>query len=289
MLGTSAAIAVLEVSDLKIRILAAVVLLPLLLIILILLPPLFTGILLSVMCAIAAYELLWGTKLVRNPRLVAYTVIAAAVTGIWCSFGSPYGWGLAGGLAFCCLLWGEMLLAKTKLHFEKVLVCVAGGLLIPYLLCAIVRIRNMELGAVYVLLPFVLSFISDSGAYFAGMFLGKHKLAPNISPKKTVEGLFGGVAAAILGVILYGLVLSFGFDRRVNYLICIVYGILGSLASVLGDLTFSVIKRQSGIKDYGNLIPGHGGVLDRFDSMTVVAPLTEVLLILLPIAEKING
>lgn len=273
----------------KIRILAAAVLLPLLLIVLIALPPVFTGILLAAMCAVAAFELLWGTKLVRHPRLVAYTVIAAAITGIWCCCGSPYSWGLAGGLAFCCLLWGEMLIAKAKLPFEKVLVCVAGGLLIPYLLCAIVRIRYMELGAVYVLMPFALAFLSDSGAYFAGMYLGKHKLAPTISPKKTVEGLFGGIAGAILGMILYGLVLSLGFDQRVNYLIAIVYGVLGSLASVLGDLTFSVIKRQAGIKDYGNLIPGHGGILDRFDSMTVVAPLTEVLLILLPIAEKING
>ena len=273
----------------KTRVIAAAVLLPLLLIILIALPPVFTGILLALMCAVAAFELLWGAKLVKHPRLIAYTIIAAATTGMWCYFGNPYGFGLAGGLLFCCLLWGEMLIAKTKLRFEKVLVCIAGGLLIPYLLSAIVRIRNMELGAVYVLLPFLLSFISDSGAYFTGMFLGKHKLAPTISPKKTVEGFFGGVAAAIFGMMVFGLVISLGFGYRVNYLIAIFYGVLGSLASVLGDLTFSVIKRQSGIKDYGNLIPGHGGVLDRFDSMTIVAPLTEALLIILPFAEKING
>ena len=141
----------------KTRVIAAAVLLPLLLIILIALPPVFTGILLALMCAVAAFELLWGAKLVKHPRLVAYTIIAAATTGMWCYFGNPYGFGLAGGLLFCCLLWGEMLIAKTKLRFEKVLVCIAGGLLIPSLLSAIVRIRNMELGAVYVLLPFLLS------------------------------------------------------------------------------------------------------------------------------------
>lgn len=273
----------------KTRIIAAAVLLPMLLIILIALPPVCTGVLVAAMSAVAAYELLWGAKLVKHPRLIAYTAIAAATTAMWCYFGSPYGFGLAGGLVFCCLLWGEMLLAKTKLRFEKVLVCIAGGLLIPYLLSAIVRIRNMELGAVYVLMPFALAFLSDSGAYFAGMYLGKHKLAPTISPKKTVEGLFGGIAGAILGMMIFGLVLSLGFHQRVNFLIAIAYGILGSLASVLGDLTFSVIKRQAGIKDYGSLIPGHGGILDRFDSMTIVAPLTEAMLIIIPIAEKING
>ena len=273
----------------KTRVIAAAVLLPLLLIVLIALPPIVAGILLALACAIGAYELLWGTKLVKHLRLIAYTMAAAAVTGIWCYLGCPYGFGLAASLVFCCLLWGEMLISKAKLRFEKVLVCIAGGMLIPFMLGAIIRIRNMELGAFYVLLPFLLSFISDSGAYFAGIYLGKHKLAPSISPKKTVEGLFGGIAAAIFGMMIFGLVLSLGFDYKVNYVIAIVYGILGSLASVLGDLTFSVIKRQAGIKDYGNLIPGHGGILDRLDSMTIVAPLTEALLIILPFAEKFNG
>ena len=273
----------------KTRILAAVVLLPLLLIVLIALPPIVTAIMLAGMCAVAAFELLWGARLVKNPRLIAYTMVAAAINAFWCHGGSSYGWGLLGSLLFCCLLWGEMLAAKGKLRFEKVLVCIAGGMLIPYLLNAIVRIRNMEYGSIYVLMPFALAFLSDSGAYFAGMYLGKHKLAPTISPKKTVEGVFGGIAGAILGMMIFGLVLSLGFHLRVNFLLCIVYGILGSLASVLGDLTFSVIKRQAGIKDYGNLIPGHGGILDRFDSMTIVAPLTETLLVLLPIAEKFHG
>ncbi len=273
----------------KTRVIAAAVLLPLLLVVLIALPPVVAGILLAFACAVAAYELLWGAKLVKHPRLIVYTMLAAVATGLWCYFRCPYGWGLAGSLVFCGLLLGEMLLAKTKLRFEKVLICIAGGMLIPYLLGAIIRIRNMELGAVYVLLPFLISFISDSGAYFVGIFFGKHKLAPSISPKKTVEGLFGGVAAAIFGMMIFGLVLSLGFGQKVNYVIAIVYGVLGSLASVLGDLTFSVIKRQAGIKDYGNLIPGHGGILDRFDSMTIVAPLTEALLIILPIAENFHG
>ena len=273
----------------KTRILAAVVLIPVLLIILFVLPSWGTGALFAIMCAIGAFELLWGTKLVRHPRLILYSVITAALVSLWCTFGSSHVWGVAGAFVFCCLLFGEMLLSKAKLHFEKILVCVAGGLLIPYLLCSIVRIRNMELGAYYILIPFAMAFLSDSGAYFVGVFYGKHPLAPTISPKKTVEGFFGGIAGGVLGLMIYGLVLSVGFGLKVNFLYAVIYGVLGALASVLGDLAFSVIKRQTGIKDYGNLIPGHGGILDRFDSMTVVGPLAEILLILLPFAENFHG
>ena len=128
--------------------------------------------------------------------------------------------------------------------------------------------------------------MSDTGAYFTGYFLGKHKLAPVISPKKTVEGLIGGVFGAIVGVVAYALAMKFYLGFAVNYYYIPVYGILGSFGAVLGDLCFSVIKRQTGIKDYGNLIPGHGGILDRFDSMVVVAPLVEVLMLYIPMVVK---
>ena len=132
----------------------------------------------------------------------------------------------------------------------------------------------------------MLAFLSDTGAYFAGLKFGKHKLAPVISPKKTVEGVIGGILGAVLGMVIYCAVLQLGFGFRVNYLLALLYGVAGSAAGVFGDLCFSVIKRQTGIKDYGNLIPGHGGILDRFDSMIVVGTLAEVLLLILPVAVK---
>ena len=198
----------------------------------------------------------------------------------------PHAWGLIGLLLFCGLLYMELLLSKAKLPYSQITACFAAGIVVPFMLCAVVRIHAADQGRGFILIPFILAFLSDSGAYFAGCFFGKHKLAPVISPKKTVEGVVGGVLAAMLSMVIYCVILQLGFGFTVNYLYALIYGLLGSLAAVFGDLAFSAIKRQTGIKDYGNLFPGHGGILDRFDSMTVVAPLAEVLLLLLPVAVK---
>ncbi len=270
----------------KTRIIAAAVLLPLFLLILLAAPPIFTAILFAVLCLIGATELLNNTKLVRYSRLVAYAAFAAALVPIWCYCGSSHAWGVLLILGFFCLMFMEMMLSGMKLRFEKAALCVVGGLLIPYLLSAVVRIRCMSNGRYLVLLPFVISMLSDTGAYFVGCKFGKHKMAPVISPKKSVEGLFGGIVSGVIGVLLYTMILQLAFDFEANYGFAIIYGLVGSLAGVFGDLCFSVIKRQTGIKDYGNLIPGHGGVLDRFDSAIVVAPLVEALLILIPLVTK---
>lgn len=267
----------------KTRIIAAVVLLPLLLVVVLVLPKVYTGILFGLMAAIGAYELMKGTGLVSQKRLIAYAMVMAFLSAVPCSL--PYLTLLWEPilLVFICLIFGEVLLSHGKLPFETAAVTVAAGALIPYFLTALVRMHGWEHGRFYILLPFVIAFLSDTGAYFTGRAFGKKKLAPNISPNKTVEGVYGGVLGAVLGVVIYCLVLQFGFDFSVNYWYVPVYGVLGSLGAVFGDLSFSAVKRQTGIKDYGNLIPGHGGVLDRFDSMIIVAPVTEVLMLFLPL------
>lgn len=270
----------------KTRIIAAVALLPLLLVIVLVLPTIFTAILFGLMAAIAAYELLWGTGFVKHPRLVSYAAVMAFLTAIWSNLGAGYVWALLGVLLMVVVLFAEIMISDMKLRFDKIVVCLAAGLLIPYLLTALVRIHSTAHGKFYIMIPFVLAFISDSGAYFAGRYLGKHKLAPTISPKKTVEGAAGGILGAIVGMLIYGMILQLAFDFKVNYLYAALYGVVGSVAGVFGDLCFSTIKRQTGIKDYGNLIPGHGGILDRFDSMVIIAPLVEILLILVPVAVK---
>jgi len=182
------------------------------------------------------------------------------------------------------LMFAELMLSfrrQEHIRFETVLYVVFAGGVMPMLLLSLVRIGVRESAAVYVFLPFVAAFSSDSGAYFAGYFLGKKKAFPNLSPKKTVAGCIGGLVSAVLLMMLYGFVISL-FGYAVNYLLLALYGFFGSLACQFGDLVFSAVKRQYGVKDYGNIIPGHGGMLDRFDSMHFTAPMIELLVVLFP-------
>ena len=269
----------------KTRVITAAVLIPVLLLLLMAAPTIVTAIVWGLLMAIAAYELLYCTGLIRESRLVVYAAVMAFGIVIWSHYGAVHAFALIGLMLFAGVLFAEMMISHVKITFEKVCMCMVAGCVIPFLLSSLIRILVMNrIGRYMVLIPFVVAFISDSGAYFAGHFFGRHKLAPVISQHKTVEGAIGGVVSAIIGMIIYCLVLQFGFNLRVNYLFAIIYGLLGSGAGVFGDLCFSVIKRQTGIKDYGNLIPGHGGILDRFDSMMMVGPLMEALLILIPLA-----
>ena len=121
----------------------------------------------------------------------------------------------------------------------------------------------------------ITAFGTDIMAYFSGFALGKHKLCPKISPKKTIEGSVGGILGS---VILSGI---FGCFFAPEILIhCLIIGVLGGVVSQLGDLTASVFKRKMGIKDYGNLIPGHGGILDRFDSVLFTGPMVYYYIVL---------
>lgn len=267
----------------KKRIIAAAVLVPILLVIVLLAPKVCTAILFGLVASLAAYELLQGTGLVRHGRLVIYSMLAAFLVQLWSFYGCSRLWGLLGLLAFFGLMFMEMMLSQMKLKFSKIAMCFVAGLILPYFLGSLSRIMSLEHGRWLIMIPFIVAFLSDTGAYFVGCRWGIHKLAPNISPKKSVEGMLGGIIAAVLGMLIFALIAALGLKTRVSYAYAFVYGVVGSLAGVFGDLCFSVIKRQTGIKDYGNLIPGHGGALDRFDSMLVVAPLVEVLLMLIPV------
>ena len=153
---------------------------------------------------------------------------------------------------------------------------------VSVMLSFVYLIRNMEHGLVLVLRIFVSSWINDTCAYFVGRALGKHKMAPVLSPKKSIEGLIGG----IVGAGVFGAVFGILFDKYVdtmNYapLLFAVVGAVGALPAVIGDLAASAIKRNNDIKDYGKLIPGHGGILDRFDSIIFTAPIIYYLLVYL--------
>lgn len=270
----------------KIRTIVSFALLPFVILIALIAPKIVTALCLGLMCSIASYEMLYTTKLVRHPRMLLYTMVVAFIVAIWSYLGSVPVFAAVLAFVFFVMLFTEMMLSSMKISYTRACLCFTSGLILPYMLCAIVRILVQPDGRFFVLVPFAVAFISDSFAYLVGMKYGKHKLSPVISPNKSIEGVIGGMVVTIVGLLIYGLILQLGFGYRVNYLYAIIYAVVGSAAGVFGDLCFSVIKRQTGIKDYGNLIPGHGGILDRFDSMIMVAPLIEILLFLLPMAVK---
>ena len=267
----------------KTRIVAAAVLVPILLLMVLVAPKEVAAVVMGLILAIGSYELLYRTKLVNRPRLVIYSSVMAFAVAMWSCMDAVRAYFILLLLVYFVLLFSEMMMDHVKVRFEMLAMCFVSGVIIPYLLTALVRILMMNLGRYVIMIPFVVAFMSDAGAYFVGIKFGKHKLAPVVSPNKTIEGVLGGLAGAIVGMLVYTLILDWPLKFEVNYLVAILYGVVGSGVGTFGDLCFSVIKRQTGIKDYGNLIPGHGGALDRFDSLVLVAPLMEALLLILPV------
>ncbi|MDO4618345.1 MAG: phosphatidate cytidylyltransferase [Clostridia bacterium] len=130
-----------------------------------------------------------------------------------------------------------------------------------------------EFTAMGALWAFIIAWICDSGAYFAGVFLGKHKLVPNISPKKTVEGAVGGIVAVLIATVVYYLIYKNGAFDILDLSKYLAMTFVASILSQFGDLIASCVKRDKEVKDYGSILPGHGGFMDRFDSVVFISPL----------------
>lgn len=135
----------------------------------------------------------------------------------------------------------------------------------------IILIYDMPGGNFYVFTIFTISWLCDTAAYFTGRFFGKHKLIPEVSPKKTVEGAVGGLFGGALGTMIFGIILSMTGQAVMAPIHFLIMGLIGSVFAQIGDLIASSIKRDCGVKDYPKLIPGHGGILDRFDSVLLAA------------------
>lgn len=268
----------------KKRIITAAIGIPVLLLLLLVLPEIAATVVFGLLLAVGAYEFLYRTELVRRPRMVAYSAIAAFMLSIWSYYGGLTSFLMLGLIVFFMLLFSEVMMDHVKVPVESIGLCTLGGFVIPLLLSSLIRILMGTNGRYVVLVPFTIAFLSDAGGYFIGLRFGRHKLAPVISPKKTLEGVLGGLGFSLVGMIVYCLVLQLALKFRVNYGAAILYALAGSGCGVMGDLCFSVVKRQTGIKDYGNLLPGHGGFLDRFDSLVLVAPFVEAMLLILPLA-----
>ncbi len=168
---------------------------------------------------------------------------------------------------FAAVIWshGKFLFTDAMAMF-----CVCAYIIIA--IASIIYVRDISGSGKYIyLLIFIGAWMTDTFAYFTGVFFGKHKLIEDVSPKKTIEGSIGGIFFCALSFVVFGIIVDIFFDRTANILFLALSGVFISVISQIGDLIMSVIKRHYGIKDYGKLFPGHGGMLDRFDSVLAVS------------------
>ena len=165
-----------------------------------------------------------------------------------------------------------------EVKFSQTMAALFGSIAIGYSFSAFLRMEAAGIHRAYLLLPFILSFACDTFAYFAGCAFGKHKLAPKVSPKKTIEGSIGGMAGNVVCGLIFAFVMDRWFGGSIGYGAMALLALACSIVAQVGDLSFSLIKREFGIKDYGRLFLEHGGVLDRFDSVLFVTPVVEIIL-----------
>ena len=231
----------------------------------------------TIFCAIAVYEMLRCCGVHRKVGIALPLLLSAIFP--YFAFHWPGRVTLStvamAGLIFLSLYFFTYLVFKRgKSSPQEVAVPFFCCFYIVAAFSAIVLLRCGSADGKYVyLICFIGAWVTDTFAYFCGRLFGKHKLIPEISPKKTVEGSIGGVIFCVLSMLLYGYIVHkvSGGTAEANYLMLGISGLVISFVSQIGDLCMSALKRTYGIKDFGKLFPGHGGVLDRFDSVLAVS------------------
>ncbi|WP_300751433.1 phosphatidate cytidylyltransferase [uncultured Oscillibacter sp.] len=260
----------------KSRILVAVVGIPALLYVVLAAPPFAMLVALHLLAGIGAMELQRCVSGVKESGMVALSVITAVFTVEWYYDRPAHAPMLF--LLEALVFFGYAIFKGGKVKFNQIMAGLFGSIAIGWSFASFLRLEASGIHRAYLLLPFILSFACDTFAFFAGITLGKHKLAPKVSPKKTIEGSAGG----LLGNVLCGLLFVWVMDRffggsAIGYGPMALLALLCGVVAQVGDLSFSLIKREFGIKDYGHLFLAHGGVLDRFDSVLFVAPVLEII------------
>ena len=248
--------------------------------------PITIDIFVSLICAASVFEFCKAVKTLKTWQISVPSMFFAVVYPTLSFFGISdiicYGYAL--------IMLSAIVLLHEIISFKDFSYTFSMTMIITVGLTNIVKLKDVDPAhsTMFLVLSMAIPWLADAGAYFVGVLFGKHKLCPKISPKKTIEGAVGGVAVCVIASILVVLVFEkvFYSDLSINYLNLVIVTFFGALLSIIGDLSFSVIKRSYAVKDYGDLIPGHGGILDRFDSVVFFAPFLCIMSAYLPIVIK---
>lgn len=262
--------------------------------------PVILNIAVAVIACLSLHEILTAAKLTESRSVVAVSFAATAFIQ-FIPFFPEYWWMKL--MAICAVVYFIVLFATLLVKYKTIdiyrvslAVVVTAIVAFPFYSINYMYWKSPydtgefhAIGQALVIFSILLPWLTDSGAYFVGSAIGKHKLCPDISPNKTIEGAVGGLIVGVGGTALIAY-LSTGplsiVDFDVNWLNLIIVSLICSPISMIGDLSFSLIKRSFNVKDFGKIMPGHGGVLDRFDSVIFVAPVVCVMNIYMPIIVK---
>lgn len=272
-------------TSMKTRILTAVIAIPLILIVIFLISQTFwvATVILSLATALMTMEYLTASNLAKNPLITLPALLFSFTAPLF----AHTKYLLIPLFAYIVLVFFIMIIKTEDVTYKEYAFAFSGTFLITFGMSCFSYLCTFfnHYSAFFFVLVLATPWMADAGAYFAGTFLGKHKLCPKISPKKTVEGFLGGVVFCILTAIVVGLIFQnlIYKNTEINYMALVAVGVLDSVISVIGDLSFSLIKRYYNIKDYGSIFPGHGGMLDRCDSVIFTAPLILCINQIIPI------
>lgn len=252
---------------------------------------LFNGVV-GLLSVISVGEIFFATKFINHkPLLIASMLFAAFVPFASVSFIQPY----AGAVLFIYLvvLLSVMLRSKEKISLQEISIVFMLCTLIPSGFSMLVALRDLGLagfggmakrdGIFLLLTACACAWFADTGAYFIGRFFGRHKLSPTVSPNKTVEGFVGGVVIDVIGMVVAAMIYQTYFSQGavINLIVIGLLAFISAFLGTLGDLSASYIKRACHVKDFGHIMPGHGGIMDRFDSILLVAPFVYLMVCLL--------
>ena len=256
--------------------------------------PLVLNFFVALLSAAALYEVLIVTKYVESKALISISMLFAfiipfisEISRMASSLGLHFELGNALFVIifiYAVILFSTLLLSYKTYSLEHLSLVFLMSVIIPCFLTTIIFAHRLTGDRWNIVLIILCAWAADSGGYIFGKLFGRHKLTPKISPKKTVEGAIGAVFAAIGATVIFAYCIdAFIESITVNYIALAIYAFIGSVCAMFGDLVASLIKRSFGVKDFGNLIPGHGGIMDRFDSVLFVSPFLYIAMTMCPV------